>query len=253
MLAGLSWSQLLKRALADQRFVLYGQPIVDLRTGETVMHELLLRMLGEDGEVIAPMRFLPAAARFGFMPAIDRWVIAQAAALAGALPRAEARGEPRGDNNRRTRPGVVHRLASSTRAGADPADLSFEISEADVIANLDQARVVCEQLRALGCQVALDDFGSGFSGFSYLKALTVDVLKIDGQFVKELHENRLDRLVVEATLHVADGLGLPTVAEYVADRRVAELLQQLDVTYGQGYHLGRPKPFALPDASACAA
>ena len=93
-----------------------------------------------------------------------------------------------------------------------------------MIANLDHARVVCEQLRALGCEVALDDFGSGFSGFSYLKALTVDVLKIDGQFVKELHENRLDRLVVEAILHVADGLGLPTVAEYVPDRRVAQLL-----------------------------
>ena len=86
VLAGLSWSQLLKRALADERFVLYGQPIVDLSNGKTVRHELLLRMLGADGEVIAPMRFLPAAVRFGYMPRIDRWVIGQAAELAGACP-----------------------------------------------------------------------------------------------------------------------------------------------------------------------
>ena len=131
--------------------------------------------------------------------------------------------------------------------------MSFEISEADVIANLDHARLVCEQLRALGCEVALDDFGSGFSGFSYLKALPVDVLKIDGQFVTELHENRLDRLVVEAVQHVADGLGLPTVAEYVTDRRVARLLSELGVSYGQGYYLGRPQPFALADAERRAA
>ncbi len=251
-LAGLSWSQLLPRALAQQRFVLYGQPIVELRTGETVMHELLIRMLGDDGEVIAPMRFLPAAARFGLMPEIDRWVITQAAALAGARP-----GQHLAVNlAARTiaESGLVAFIAAQLdRASANPADLSFEISEADVIANLHQARAMCEQLRALGCQVALDDFGSGFSGFSYLKALTVDVLKIDGQFVKELHANRLDRLVIEATLHVADGLGLPTVAEYVSERRVAKLLEQLGVRYGQGFYLGRPEPFALPSAAKRAA
>jgi diguanylate cyclase (GGDEF)-like protein/PAS domain S-box-containing protein len=247
VLAGLSWSQLLKDALAQERFVLYGQPIVDLSNGKTVRHELLLRMLGADGEVIAPMRFLPAAVRFGFMPRIDRWVIAQAAELAGACP-----GRGLAVNLASTtiaERGLVAFIAAELeRTGADPADVSFEISEADVIANLDHARVVCEQLRALGCEVALDDFGSGFSGFSYLKALTVDVLKIDGQFVKELHENRLDLLVVEAVQHVADGLGLPTVAEYVPDRRVAQLLSELGVSYGQGYYLGRPEPFALADA-----
>ena len=198
------------------------------------------------------MRFLPAAARFGLMAEIDRWVIAQAAALAGARP-----GRRLAVNlAARTiaESGLVAFIAAQLdRAGANPADLSFEISEADVIANLHQARAMCEQLRALGCQVALDDFGSGFSGFSYLKALTVDVLKIDGQFVRELHANRLDRLVIEATLHVADGLGLPTVAEYVSDRRVAKLLEQLGVRYGQGFYLGRPEPFALPSAAKRAA
>jgi EAL domain-containing protein (putative c-di-GMP-specific phosphodiesterase class I) len=90
--------------------------------------------------------------------------------------------------------------------------------------------------------IALDDFGSGFSGFSYLKALDVDLLKIDGQFVKELASNRVDRLVVEAILHVANGMGLPTVAEYVTDEAVAEQLRELGATYGQGFHLGKPAP-----------
>ena len=209
-------------------------------------------MLGADGEVIAPRAFSAGGGTFR-LHAADRPV--------GDRPSGGARGRLPGQ-------GLAVNLAATTiaerglvafiaaeleRTDANPADMSFEVSEADVIANLDHARVVCDQLRALGCEVALDDFGSGFCGFSYLKALTVDVLKIDGQFVKELHENHLDRLVVEAVQHVADGLGLPTVAEYVTDRHVAELLTELGVTYGQGYYFGRPEPFARADAAGLAA
>jgi diguanylate cyclase (GGDEF)-like protein/PAS domain S-box-containing protein len=241
ILDGLSWSQRLKDALSNDGFALLAQPIVDLQTGEAVMHELLIRLRSEDGQLIAPGRFLHAAARFGFISAIDHWVIAQAAQLAGAAPgrcltvnlAAKTIAEP----------GLVAYVTEQLAcSGADPADLVFELSESDIIANLDQARSACERLRALGARIALDDFGSGFSGFSYLKALEVDVLKIDGQFVKELASNRVDRLVVEAILHVANGMGLPTVAEYVTDDAVAEQLRKLGATYGQGFCLGKPAP-----------
>ena len=241
ILAGLSWSQRLKEALSSDGFALFAQPIVDLETGETVMHELLIRMRSEDGQLIAPGRFLHAAARFGYMPAIDHWVIAQAAQLAGAAPGRRLTVNLAAKTI--AEPGLVAYVTEQLAcSGADPADLVFELSESDIIANLDQARSTCERLRALGARIALDDFGSGFSGFSYLKALDVDLLKIDGQFVKELASNRVDRLVVEAILHVANGMGLPTVAEYVTDEAVAEQLRELGATYGQGFHLGKPAP-----------
>jgi len=241
VLAGLSWSQRLKQALANNGFALHAQPILDLRTGETVTHELLIRMRAADGQLIPPGRFLHAAARFGYMPAIDRWVIARAAQLAGATP-----GRPLAINlaaNTISEPGLVAYVTDTlAAAGADPADLIFDLSESDVIANLDHAHAVCERLHALGARIALDDFGSGFSGFSYLKALKIDLLKIDGQFARELDASDVDRLVIEAIVHVANGIGIPTVAEYVVNEAVAHRLRQLGVTYGQGFHLGKPSP-----------
>ncbi len=241
VLAGLTWSQLLKDALAHDHFILHAQPIVSLQSGKTAIRELLIRMTTEDGQLVPPNRFLPAAARFGYMPQIDRWVIAQAARLTAEQP-----GRCLAVNlaaNTIAEPGLVAFITNTLKqAGTDPADLVFEISEVDVIANLDHARSVCERLRALGARIALDDFGSGFSGFSYLKAMQVDLLKIDGQFVKELAANRVDQLIIEATLHIANGIGLPTVAEYVTDAPVAQLLREMGATYGQGFHLGKPEP-----------
>jgi len=241
VLAGLTWSQLLQDAFAHNHFILHAQPIVSLKTGETIMHELLIRMTGQDDELIPPNRFLPAARHFGYMPQIDRWVITQAARLAADQP-----GRCLTVNlaaNTIAEPGLVAFITTTLAdAGTDPADLIFELSEADVIANLDHARSACERLRALGARIALDDFGSGFSGFSYLKAMQVDLLKIDGQFVKELASNRVDQLIIEAILHVGKGMGLPTVAEYVTDEPVRQLLREMGATYGQGFHLGKPEP-----------
>ncbi len=243
--AGLSWSQRLKQALASDGFTLAAQPIVELSTCETAMLELLIRMRAEEGQLVPPARFLPAAARFGYMPAIDRWVIAQAAELAAAEP-----GRRLAVNlaaNTIAEPGLVAYITSTlATAGADPADLIFEVSESDVIANLDHARSVCERLRALGARIALDDFGSGFSGFGYLKALEIDLLKIDGQFVRELDLNRVDRLVIEAIVHVANGIDVPTIAEYVVSETVAQHMRELGVNYGQGFHLGKPALLAAP-------
>ena len=249
VLNGLTWSQRLRAALANNGLQLHAQPIVDLHTGETVMHELLVRMRSETGRLIPPSRFLAPAARFGYMPAVDRWVIAQALQLASSAPdrcltinlAAKTIAEP----------GLVDFIMEQVaQTGADPTKLMFELSEADVIANLDQASETCERLRTLGCGIALDDFGSGFSGFSYLRALQIDLLKIDGQFIRELATNELDRLVVRAILDVARGMAIPTVVEFVTGEAVAEQCRLLGATYGQGFHLGRPAP--VSEIGACA-
>jgi diguanylate cyclase (GGDEF)-like protein/PAS domain S-box-containing protein len=249
VLEGLTWSQRLREALAHDGFALHAQPIVDLRTGQTVMHELLIRMRSDSGHLIPPHRFLGPASRFGYMPAVDRWVIKQAAKLAAASPgrrltvnlAAKTLAEPM----------IVDYIVEQIeRAGAAPADLVFELSEADVIANITQASGTCEMLRELGCGIALDDFGSGFSGFCYLKALKVDLLKIDGQFIRGLASNEVDRLVVHAILDVAHGMRIPTVVEFVTDEAVAEQCRQLGATYGQGFHLGRPVPLPESDVFA---
>ena len=241
VLEGLTWSQRLREALATDGFELHAQPIVNLRTGETVMQELLVRMRSENGTLIAPGQFLGPAARFGYMPAIDKWVIAQAVKLLAAVP------------GRRLTVNLAAQTIAEARlvdyiteqivlTGADPHDLIFELSEADLIANLDLARDTCERLQRLGCAIALDDFGSGFSGFSYLKAFSVDLLKIDGQFIREVGTNEVDRLVVRAILDVARGMKLPTVAEFVSDGAVAQHCRELGATYGQGFYLARPRP-----------
>jgi diguanylate cyclase (GGDEF)-like protein/PAS domain S-box-containing protein len=248
VLSGLSMSQRLREALSGGGFELHAQPIVEFASGEHAIHELLVRMRGEGGQLIPPGRFLQAAARFGYMPAIDRWVIAEALRLAAAAPgrRLTVNLSAQGV----VEPGLVEYISEQLAlSGALPADIIFELSESAVIANLDEARGACERLRDAGFGIALDDFGSGFSGFSYLKALQVDLLKIDGQFVRNLPSNDIDRLVVEAILHVAGGMGLPTVAEFVTDADVAEHCQRLGVTFGQGFHLGKPAPLDLPPGS----
>ncbi len=249
VLEGLTWSQRLREALGRQGFTLHAQPIVDLSTGETVMHELLIRMRSDSGQLIAPHRFLAPASRFGYMPAVDRWVIKQAAKLSGISPGRRLTVNLAAKTI--AEPGLVDFIIEQiSNAGGDPADLVFELSEADVIANIEQASETCERLRALGCGIALDDFGSGFSGFSYLKALQVDLLKIDGQFVRGLATNEVDRLVVRAILDVAHGMRIPTVVEFVTDEAVAEQCRRLGASYGQGFHLGVPVPLSESEVLA---
>jgi EAL domain-containing protein (putative c-di-GMP-specific phosphodiesterase class I) len=140
--------------------------------------------------------------------------------------------------------GTLLRLIESSlsETGIDPACLIFEVTETSAIANVEQAKSFAERLRALGCQLALDDFGTGFGSFFYLKNLPFDYLKIDGDYVRDLAASPMDRLVVEALVAIAQGMGKKTIAEYVPDDEVASLLQTIGVDYGQGYHFGRPRP-----------
>jgi EAL domain-containing protein (putative c-di-GMP-specific phosphodiesterase class I) len=232
------WSFRIRSAIDHDRLVLHSQPIVEVADGRVVQEELLIRMLGDEGELIMPGEFLPPAERFDLAPAIDRWVIAQAAQIAR-----ERRVEVNLSGQSIGAPGlpafVEARLAE---AGADPANLIFEITETAAAQDIDQASRLAERLSDLGCGFALDDFGTGYGSFTYLKHLPVRYIKIDMSFVRALRADSPDRQVVSAIVDVARNFGIQTIAEGVETQATLELLRTLGVDYAQGYLFGRPAP-----------
>ena len=235
----------IRRALDEERFLLYAQPIFDLATGEAARWELLLRMEGAHGEPVAADQFLPLAERFDLIRGIDRWVAVQAIRWIAAAEAAGRRlqlevnlsGRSLGD------PRLVEAVAAElAQTGADPPCLTFEITETAAIADMARARELARSLSAQGCRFALDDFGAGFGSFYYLKHLPVEVVKIEGEFIRDVTHNPIDRHVVAAIVEVARGLGVRTVAESIEDEATLVTVRDLGVDYGQGYHLGSPMP-----------
>ena len=233
------WIALIRRALDEDRFVLHGQPIVDLATGRVVQHELLLRMRGESDDLIMPLAFLPAAEKSGLIAEIDRWVITQAAKLA-------AQGRPVGVNLSAASAGDPTMLGLIERElhqhATDPSKLVFEITETAVMQDMDRVTRFVEHLASLGCNFALDDFGTGFASFTYLKLLPVRYLKIDIDFVRDVARSKRDMFVVRAIVALAGDFGQQTIAEGVEDEATVTVLRDLGVTYAQGYLYGRPRP-----------
>jgi EAL domain-containing protein (putative c-di-GMP-specific phosphodiesterase class I)/ketosteroid isomerase-like protein len=239
------WLGRIREALDEDRLVLYAQPIVDLMTGETVQHELLLRMRGEDGEIIGPGEFLPAAERYGLISEIDRWVIREAVQIAseGVPTEFNLSGRSIGD------PDVLRELATAIRdSGVDPSLLVVEVTETAFIGQTDAGRAFAERVRELGCRLALDDFGTGFSSLSYLKHLPADHLKIDIDFVRELTTSDRDGRVVRGIVALAREFNQTTIAEGVEDEATLVMLREMGVDLAQGYLFGRPAPMAA-DAS----
>lgn len=247
---GTAWLDRLRDALdLDDGFVLHAQPIVPLAAGvdEDGMDrfELLIRMPSEDGSLIPPGTFLGLAERYDLVQQLDRWVLARAVALVRAR---EAAGRPvnvtvnlsgRTVND----PTLARDVELLLREGPiREGALTVEVTETEAIVNIDRARVLARDLRALGCRFALDDFGAGFASFYYLKHLAFDLLKIDGEFIRQLPITPTDRLVVRAVVDIAKAMGTQTCAEFVGDDETVELLRELGVDYGQGFHLGRPRP-----------
>lgn len=234
-----------RAAIDEHRLVLYGQPIVDLNTGETGPIEVLLRVIEEDGTVAAPGPYLATAEKHGLIGEIDRWVIQESIKLAAAGRCVELNISGLSVGDRSLVPQIAGWLDDS---GADPSRLVFEITETALIADQESAYLFVQQIRALGCRVALDDFGTGYGGFTYLKNLPVDYLKIDIEFVLDLTREASSRHVVEAVVSLASGFALTTIAEGVEDAETQELLRQLGVGFGQGFHVGRPTPLTTPGA-----
>lgn len=241
MSSDLLWSQRIRRALLEGRFTLFAQPIVDLETGVALKHELLLRMLDDDGSTIPPGVFLPAAERFRLIGELDLWVVGEATRLAAAYPHATLSINLSGSSV--TDPDLVGRIETLiASAGCKGEQLVFEITETEAIASMDQAEQLASRLAQLGCRLALDDFGAGFASFYHLKALPLEFIKLDGEFIRHLPVSDDDLLVVQAVQGVAVGMGRTVIAEQIEDRATADVLLRLGVRYGQGYHFAKPAP-----------
>jgi diguanylate cyclase (GGDEF)-like protein len=248
----MQWVGHLTRALEEDRFLLFCQPIVPLAENSTgISHfEVLLRKISADGEVVSPMSFIPAAERFDMMQAIDRWVIQKAFGIYRDFLNGGSSGKQVvfainlsgisvGD------PTLLEFIEDQfARYGIPPQGICFEITETAAIINLDHTVKLIETLKQSGCRFLLDDFGSGMSSFAYLKNLEVDYIKIDGAFVKDIASNRIDLAMVKSIQSIAEAMQIKTIAEFVEDASMVELLTAIGVNYGQGYYLGRPVPIA---------
>jgi EAL domain-containing protein (putative c-di-GMP-specific phosphodiesterase class I) len=198
-------------------------------------------MLDEHGDLIPPAAFLDIAERAGSISRIDEWVASHAIDLIEQHPQLHLEinisGKSLGD------PTLLQTIDDRLRASTgDPTRLIFEVTETAAVANLTHAQTFAQHLRDHGCRFALDDFGAGFGSFYYLKHLPFDYVKIDGEFVKHATSGRIDQLVIEAVVTIAQGLGKETIAEFVTDEDTKRMIRRLGVDYAQGYHIGKPVP-----------
>ncbi len=243
----MQWATRLEQALDEDRFVLFAQRIEPLFAGSSGLHaEVLIRLLDSDGSLIPPGAFLPAAERFHMATRIDRWVLRRAVQQLQAMPDLNAldslcinlSGQSVGD-----RAFHRHAIEALTEAGQLVCQrVCLEITETAAVTNMADAALFIEQVRALGAKVALDDFGAGASSFGYLKTLKVDLLKIDGSFIRDLIDDPLDDAAVRCFVDVARVVGVKTVAEFVDRREVLARVREIGIDYAQGFLLHRPEP-----------
>jgi diguanylate cyclase (GGDEF)-like protein/PAS domain S-box-containing protein len=239
----LAWVGRVRSAIDDGRLLLHAQPIFDLDGGEVVAEELLVRMLGVDGQVLAPSAFLPTAERFGLIREIDGWVIERAVEIAASGSPVTVNISARSIADAELTEMIARRIEET---GADPSRIVFEITETGAVTAIEELRDFGMRIERLGCALAVDDFGTGFGSLTYLKHLPVRYLKIDMEFVRGIVGSQSDQAIVSAIVTIAKSLGMSTVAEGVEDQATADLLRDLDVDLAQGFHLGRPHPIALP-------
>ncbi len=245
------WLQLLQSALKEGRFELYAQPIVAMDAQATLGPglEVLLRLRDEDGSIIVPGEFMVAAERYRLMPHVDRWVVqtSLAALGRGAVRLASGRslcinlsGQTLGDAAF-----LEFVVDCLDRTGVAPDRVCFEVTENSVITNIEHARRFIGVLHGMGCRFALDDFGRGLSSFSNLRNLSLDYLKIDGYFIRNLASDNVNQAMVTAMIKLARSLNFQVVAEHVEDMSALDTARRMGVDFVQGYQVGRPQPLAL--------
>jgi diguanylate cyclase (GGDEF)-like protein len=241
--ARVTWRDKIADALREDRFELHFQPIVCIATGKVQHWEVLLRMRDVHGDLVYPDRFIPVAEKTGQIRAIDHWVLAHAIELLGRDPTLKLGVNLSGNamDDGSLLPDLERLLAQH---GVDPTRLSFEVTETAAVSSLAQATELMQGIRRLGCRFALDDFGSGYASYAYLRKLPVDDVKIDGAFVRDLATNREDRIFVKAISDMAHGMGKRVTAEYVENAEIYAVLHELGVDCAQGYYLARPSPVA---------
>lgn len=243
MHAKLDWEHRIRIALEKDLFVLHYQPIFWLGSQTVSHYEVLLRMNDSNGGLILPSAFLDIAERFGMIKEIDEWVLKHAIQVQGESYK---KGQPLSlsinlSGKHFDNPNIFEKIKQFIRdSGADPNLLVFEITETAALGNINHAARFTEDLHALGCRIALDDFGVGFSSFHYLKQLPVDMVKLDGSFVRHAARSKFDRVFIKSMTDMARGLGIISVAEFVETEEVIGVLQSLDVDMGQGFYLALP-------------
>ncbi len=242
----MQWATRLNQALEDDRFCLYAQAIVPLDGSSDEHYELLIRMINEKGEIVPPGAFLPAAERYSLISKLDHWVIEHAFDLLAGNPAflkqikfcsINLSGQSLVDNT--FLEFVTNQLIES---GIQGEKICFEITETATISNLSTAMKFISTLKEFGCQFALDDFGSGLSSFGYLKNLSVDYLKIDGMFVKDIVDDPIDHAMVKSINEIGHVMGMQTIAEFVENDVIKGMLKEIGVDYVQGYGVGKPQP-----------
>ncbi|WP_426339255.1 EAL domain-containing protein [Pseudoduganella sp. S-14] len=231
----------IRAALENDRFCLHLQTIAPLRGGRAHA-EVLVRMLDEQGGLVPPMAFIPAAERYDLMPLLDRWVIRHAFEALAQQPPGTSWAINLSGASVCDEGLLEFVLEQQRRTGVALEDVCFEITETVAVANLAQAATLIQDLQAQGARFALDDFGAGMSSFAYLKHLPVDYVKIDGSFIKGILHNPTERAMVESINQIAHVMGKQTIAEFVEDDAVLACLRAMGVDFAQGYGVGRPEP-----------
>ncbi|MFP4205378.1 MAG: EAL domain-containing protein [Spirochaetaceae bacterium] len=240
------WISRLTEALEQDHFLLFSQPIAPVQEGRKLKAEILIRLTQPDGSIASPGEFIPAAERYNLMPYIDRWVI---------------RNMFRYEKMTRERNGhfetyCINLSAASMvddsfldyvirtfdETGANPEAFCLELTETTAVENLSRAVTFMTRLKKMGVTFALDDFGNGFSSFAYLKALPVDYLKIDGSYVQDIDRDPIDRALVESVNNIGHVMGMQTIAEFVSNAAIRDILSDIGVDYVQGYEIARPGP-----------
>ncbi len=241
----IDWLRRVREALESDGFILYAQPILDLKTDEVVRYEILLRLIDRDGGIIPPAAFLDIAEQFGLSGDIDRWVLRKVTEILSDAKIMEKGISFAINLSPRTMTDSEFLQQISAMPALDvigPVRLVMEITETAAIYNIHVAKDFLRTLRGQGYEFALDDFGMGFSSFYQLKNLDVDYLKIDGSFIRNLSRDPVDMHLVRAMVHLAKGLGKQTIAEFVEDQQALDMLREIGVDCAQGFHIGRPRP-----------
>jgi EAL domain-containing protein (putative c-di-GMP-specific phosphodiesterase class I) len=250
----MQWVGRIARAVEEDRLELYAQRIVGIssRAGDTPFYELLVRLRDEDGSLVSPGEFIPAAERYNVMVMVDRWVVNRAIELLESciaqdrrMPLVAVNLSGTSINDEDFLEFVLSRLRDERVAHA----LCFEITETAAVASLAKATYFMRELKARGCRFSLDDFGSGVSSFLYLKTLPVDFLKIDGHFAAHVAYDVVDRSMVEAIAKIGSAMEVATIAEKVESAEVLQVLKQIGVDYIQGFHLA--EPCAIDEIFSC--
>ena len=238
-----NWLNRINNALDNNQFVLYFQKIASLKNTSHEHYEVLIRMLDKNGTTIPPNSFIPAAERFDIMSSVDSWVIKntlmimQIKKYKDIVFSINLSGQSLSDSKF-----MGNCISQVENSKVNPNQICFEITETAMIANLSNAISSASILRDLGCKIALDDFGSGLSSFSYLKNLPVDYLKIDGSLIKDMENDPVNITMVKSIIHIGHSMGLETIAEYVENDAILNILADLKIDFVQGYGVAKPVP-----------